>query len=115
MQRMTVGFLAVALVASGVSPCFGQDATKIDRGKQVYTEQKCKLCHSVAGEGNAKGPLDGVGGKLTRDEIKEWIVNPQEMTTKAKATRKPPMKAYPKLSAEDLEALVSYMESLKAK
>ena len=115
MQRLTVGFVAMALVAGGVSPGFGQEAQKIDHGKQVYSEQKCKLCHSVAGEGNAKGSLDGVGSKLSRDEIKEWIVKPQEMTAKSKATRKPPMKAYPKLSAEDLEAIVSYMESLKAK
>jgi mono/diheme cytochrome c family protein len=115
MLRLTVGVVAVTFVAGGVWPSLDQHTNKVDRGKQVYTEQKCKLCHSVAGEGNAKGPLDGVGSKLTRDQIKEWIIDPQEMTTKTKATRKPAMKAYPKLPAEDLEAIVSYMESLKAK
>jgi hypothetical protein len=60
-----------------------------------------------------KGPLDGVGSKLTADEIREWIVNPAEMTKKTKAERKPPMRAYPKLAKADLDALVAYMVSLK--
>ena len=29
-------------------------------GQKVYETQKCSLCHSVAGKGNAKGSLDGV-------------------------------------------------------
>ena len=48
-----------------------------------------------------------------RAEIKEWIVNPKEMTTKTKAERKPPMKAYPNLPAADVDALVAYMQTLK--
>jgi hypothetical protein len=37
------------------------------------------------------------------------------MTEKTKATRKPPMKAYPNLPAADLDALVEYLDSLKKK
>jgi mono/diheme cytochrome c family protein len=109
-------YVAVAVVLSAgaaAAPGSAQDAKKVERGKAVYVEQKCKLCHQVGGEGNAKGPLDGVGSKLKRDEIKEWIVNPQAAAEKHKATRKPAMKAYPSLSADDLDALVTYMESLK--
>jgi cytochrome c1 len=42
-----------------------------------------------------------------------WIVSPAEMTKKTKAERKPPMRAYPNLSKEDVDALVAYMLSLK--
>jgi mono/diheme cytochrome c family protein len=104
---------AAALAAAVAIPAAAQDAKKIERGKQVYVEQKCKLCHQVGGEGNAKGPLDDVGGKLKADEIKQWITHPQAMTEKTKATRKPAMKAFPNLSAEDVDALVAYMGSLK--
>ena len=113
MNRLSVVVTASALAVAVTVPAWAQDAKKVERGKQVYVEQKCKLCHQVAGEGNAKGQLDAVGGKLKADEIKQWIVNPQAMADKAKATRKPAMKAYPNLSAEDLDALVAYMESLK--
>lgn len=73
------------------------------------------LCHSIAGVGNNKLPLDGVGSKLTDDQIREWIVNPKEAATKAKSTAKPPMRAYPNLPKADVDALVEYMKSLNKK
>jgi mono/diheme cytochrome c family protein len=94
-------------------PAAAQDAKQVEHGKTVYSAQKCQVCHSIAGKGQVKGPLDGVGSKLSNDEIRDWIVNPAEMAKKTKAERKPPMRAYPKLSKEDLEALVAYMASLK--
>lgn len=106
-----VSILAVLTLAT---PAFAQDAAK---GKQVYdaATPKCKVCHSVAGEGNAKGSLDGVGGKLKADEIKAWMRTPKEMAEKAKAERKPPMPAYSKekLSDADMDALAAYLLSLK--
>ena len=92
-----------------------QDKTQIGRGMKVYTDQKCAVCHSIAGKGNQKGALDDVGTRLTADEIRAWIVNPAEMTKKTKAERKPPMRAYPNLAKDDLDAVVAYMVSLKKK
>lgn len=89
-----------------------QDA-KVEEGKKLFTAQKCTLCHSVAEAGNKKGPLDGVGAKLTADEIKAWLVTPKEMTAKTKATRKPAMKAYPNLTSGEVDALVAYLHALK--
>ncbi len=92
-----------------------QDKAQIERGMKVYADQKCSVCHSIAGKGNQKGALDDVGSRLTTDEIRAWLVNPAEMTKKTKAERKPPMRAYPNLAKEDLEAVVAYMASLKKK
>lgn len=106
--------LSLLLVGSvGASQAFGQDA--IAKGAQVFAAQKCSTCHAIDGKGMAKGPLDGVGTKLTADEIREWIIHPVEMTAKTKATRKPLMKAYPKLPKEDLDALVAFLASKKKK
>jgi mono/diheme cytochrome c family protein len=91
-----------------------QGNAQIEQGVKVYVDQKCGVCHSIAGKGNVKGPLD-VGSRLTADEIREWMVNPAEMTKKTKAERKPPMRAYPNLPKADLDALVAYMLSLKKK
>lgn len=91
-------------------------ASAQDKGAKVYADQKCSVCHSIAGKGNAKGPLDDVGSKLTSAEIHEWIVDPAAMTTKAKATRKPAMPAkYATLPKDDVDALVTYLSSLKKK
>ena len=108
---LVLGF-GISVLGTGLALA-GQDAAKIKRGAEVYAEQKCSLCHSIAGKGNPKGPLDGVGSKLSADEIRQWIVNPKEMTEKTKAARKPPMKAYPNLPPADVDALVAYLQSLK--
>jgi mono/diheme cytochrome c family protein len=96
--------------------CFGiaaaaaaQDKAK---GEKVFVDQKCSLCHSVAGKGNAKGALDDVGAKLKADEIRAWITDAKGMTAKTKATRKPEMKQYT-LPKDDVDALVAYLSSLK--
>jgi mono/diheme cytochrome c family protein len=92
-------------------PAAAQDAAK---GQAVYTAQKCQMCHAIAGKGSKANPLDGVGGKLSAEDIKQWITHPVEAAAKAKSTKKPPMPAkYGSLPAADLDALVAYMQSLK--
>ncbi len=113
MSKTSGLLLAGAFVAGLASTPGVAAAADAARGAAVYTEQKCSLCHSVAGKGNAKGPLDGIGAKLSAEDIRQWITNPKEMTAKTKAERKPPMKAYPNLPAADLDALVAYIQSLK--
>jgi mono/diheme cytochrome c family protein len=106
---LTTGF-ALAAWAATASPAMAQDAK---RGQEVYAAQKCSICHSIAGQGSKTSPLDGVG-KKSADDIRQWIVNPTEMTAKTKSTKKPPMPArYAKLPQADLDALVAYMQSLK--
>ena len=118
MIRRLVWVGAAALVLAQGGAVMAQDAAKIEAGKKVYAEAKpmaCKACHAVAGAGNAKGTLDGVGGKLSAADIKAWMRTPKEMAAKAKAERKPPMPAYTpeKMSDENLEALTAYLLSLK--
>ena len=98
-------------LVGGVPAALAQDAAA--KGAVVFGAQKCATCHSIDGKGMAKGPLDGVGSKLSADEIREWIVNPAEMTKKHNATRKPLMRAYPNLPKEDLDALVAFLVAKK--
>lgn len=106
---LTIGACVVVLALPRASEA--QDAAK---GAQVYTAQKCSMCHNISGKGAKMNTLDGVGKKLSAADIREWIVNPVEMTKKAKSTAKPPMpNRYAKLPAADIDALVAYMQSLK--
>ena len=108
---LTVGLSGIAAHAAG------QDAELVKKGQQIYAAQKCAICHSIAGAGakSPKGsPLDGVGKKLSAEEIREWIHDPAAMTKKTKSTKKPVMPAkYSKLPAAEVDALVAYMQSLK--
>lgn len=112
---MTVRMFALAVAATVVcmAALAAQDAALVEKGQKVYAANKCQTCHSIQGKGNKKGALDGVGSKLSADEIRAWLVDPADMTAKSKSTRKPPMKSYKNLPKEDIDALVAYMQSLK--
>ena len=113
MSRRILPMTALAVAIAWAPAVAGQDAA-VKQGDSVYGAQKCQTCHAIAGKGNKNNPLDGVGKKLSADEIRQWIVSPTEMTAKIKSTKKPPMPAkYKGLPAAELDALVAYMASLK--
>lgn len=110
MRASVVLVLGAVLAASRVEAA--EDA--VARGKRLYTESRCTMCHSVAAKGNPKGPQDGVGAQLTPAELRKWLLEPKVMAVKAKAARKPPMPSFETLKREDLDALVAYLATLKA-
>jgi mono/diheme cytochrome c family protein len=103
--------LTFAFIMCSAPLAFAQ--SPVEKGKAVYAEQKCSICHSIGGVGNKKGSLDGVGKKLSAADIHTWITAAPEMTAKTKAERKPAMKAYTSLAKEDVDALVAYLQTLK--
>ena len=111
-MRSTAIIVVLCLGSAVATATAGQEAG-IARGQQVFADQKCGLCHSIGDKGNKKGPLDGVGSKLSADDIRAWIADPKGMTAKTKAARKPEMRAYPSLPKADLDALVAYMTTLR--
>lgn len=109
MKRVTLGAVVVVALL-GVPALAG--AQDVEKGKAVYTANKCQTCHAVDGKGNKKFPLDGVGKKLSGEDITKWITAPAEMEAKLADKPKIHMKAY-KLGDDDLKNLVAYMQSLK--
>jgi mono/diheme cytochrome c family protein len=109
MKRIVMtGVVALALLAGTAA---AQDA-KVQKGMKLYATEKCSQCHSIAGKGNPKGNLDKVGSQLTTAEIHDWLVDPAGMTAKTKKDRKPPMKKKA-MAADDVDALVAYLSTLK--
>ena len=111
---MSLNRLALAVAALATFAATTASAQDAAAGAKVFADQKCSLCHSVAGKGNAKGSLDEVGSKLSAADIRAWIEDAPGMTTKTKAERKPVMKAY-SLPKGDVDALVAYLSTLKKK
>jgi mono/diheme cytochrome c family protein len=102
---------ALMLTLAAAAP----DPALVEKGQALFTSNHCTLCHSIAGKGNPKGPLDAVGDKHGAEDLRKWLTEPVEMAKKANATRKPPMISFAKLPAADLDALVAYLGSLKKK
>jgi mono/diheme cytochrome c family protein len=88
-----------------------------DEGRRVYDDRKCAACHMVAGEGNARFPLDGVGRRLTRTQMRRWLTDPAAM--ERALPRLPAIRMSDwlarnrKINARDREALVAFLASLK--
>jgi mono/diheme cytochrome c family protein len=110
-MRLVVLALAACLATGFAATASAQ--TPAEKGAKVYEAQKCSMCHAIAGKGNKKYALDGVGKKLNEHDIRLWIVEPREAEKKFKSTAKPPMKSYKSLPAADVEALVAYLKTLK--
>lgn len=110
MVRVVV-CLAILTVA-GAASAGAQDAK--EKGEKVFVAQKCALCHSIDGKGNAKGPMEEALSTMSNDDIRAWITDAKGMTAKTKATRKPAMKEFA-LPKADVDALVAYLSSFKKK
>lgn len=119
MRRLVMSAMLGAVAVTFSSSAYAQEkddySNKVFVGRQVFLTYGCGTCHSIGPKGNNKGPLDGVGSKLSADELRSWIVNPVEMTAKTRAARQPLMLPGPKLNEEEIEGLVIYLQALKKK
>jgi mono/diheme cytochrome c family protein len=114
MRSHVKGLIGLAAAATFVAGTAGiASAADAAKGEALFTAQKCTMCHAVAGKGNKKYPLDGMGAKLSAADIKEWLVNPDAMHAKKGDKPVMKMKSYKSLSAEDIDNLVAYVSSLK--
>jgi cytochrome c oxidase subunit 2 len=92
--------------------------TQLARGQQVFMSSTCIMCHRIQGTdaGGAVGPdLTHIGSRQTiaagtlentRDNLAKWILDSQAIKP---GNRMPPNP----LNAEDLGALLDYLQSLK--
>lgn len=87
-----------APLASAVPP--------VDEGWEIYSAERCSSCHSIAGQGSPRYPLDGVGARLDRNELRLWIVAPRQMRPDVRK------RSFDHLSDEEVDALVDLLEAL---
>jgi len=83
-------------------------SAQVARGEQLYLDLGCARCHSIAGRGNPRLPLDGVGSRSSETEIRAWIapgVSPPGSYQQRHADLG--------LSPEQVDALAAYLLALK--
>jgi nitric oxide reductase subunit C len=85
-----------------------KDTAQTLKGKNVYNQNRCDLCHRIGGQGGIIGPdLSHVGAKRDTQWLSKLIKNPKSINP---ATQMP---AYPQLSEDEVQALVSFLGGLK--
>jgi len=103
----TVGgrmMLAAAAVILG-----GAATVHADAAPAIY-DAKCKVCHSIGGDGgklaDKGGPLDGVGSKRDEAWLRAYMADPKSKMADAKMP-------VIKLTPDEMNVLIQYMLSLK--
>ncbi len=91
----------------------GIDLKRIEAGQQIYKQQTCARCHSIAGQGNPHNSLDGVGARRTALELRDWIIGADALQGELPAYATKLKQRYRELPSDDLDALVIYMQSLR--
>ncbi|MBX9688820.1 MAG: cytochrome c [Candidatus Obscuribacterales bacterium] len=92
------------------------DAKLVKRGSSLYLAYQCAACHRLNGKGPEDGvPLDGIGSRRDAKFIKEQLKNPEEHVKKHPEAYQgdPNMMPNPDLSAEEINAICSYLLTLK--
>lgn len=99
-----------------------------ERGEAIFADPDrggCTGCHALDGPADETqiGPsLGEVGGRLSSSALRLWIVNPRFFNPETAmpayyslydGDRPEPSRARPLLSAQDVEDLVAYLDSLK--
>ncbi len=93
-------------LAAGFAWAQGNQAL-VAQGQRIYQERKCAVCHAINGQGAKSGPdLTAVGAKRDATWLKAFLKDPKAANPKAKML---PFKG----TDEELEALVTYLASLK--
>lgn len=111
---VAAGFWTIHARAVSSTSQQAPDDSQIDTGRKVYEAQKCATCHQIAKRGNSRFPLDGVGSRLTPDQLRRWITDTAQM--EAALPRMPAIRMSAqkfRLNARELDALVAYLASLK--
>ena len=107
-------------------PDKGEDATLIAKGRELFQSKTCFSCHVVRGHmvgGSAAYPdLTHIGSRTTiaagllennPEQLARWLTHPNEVKPGNRMWTEGYVKNNIKLSAEDVSALVAYLQSLK--
>lgn len=120
MRTFIVTIAGIALGGSIMAAAPGGDAAK---GKATFTERRCGVCHKTTKDDEKGGKmstvLGDVVGKMSADDIRNWLTNTAKMESTLPKKPAMPMSAYlktlkPPLSDTEITNLIAYLQTLPA-
>ena len=101
-MRLLPTFVLLALLLHAPAAAAPADGETLAR--RLLNSQGCKACHQIGGEGAAFAPaLDKVGGRLTADQLRSALVNPQKHHAGGR------IGDFSHLQGNEIDALVSFL------
>lgn len=81
-------------------------------GQRVFRAQGCERCHSVQGVGSPRFPLDGVGSRRKRDELRAWTVGAPALEDSLSPSAVRTKRRYEQIAPEEMRVLLTYLTAL---
>jgi hypothetical protein len=81
-------------------------------GMRVFSASGCERCHSVAGVGSPRYPLDGVGSRRSPVELRTWTVASAAVQDSLSPSAVRAKQRYEQIPREGMRVLLVYMASL---
>jgi mono/diheme cytochrome c family protein len=89
------------------------DEAEAARGRALFADVGCLRCHAVAGQGNPRSPLDGIGARHMPDAIQARMVGAPSVADDMPRSVVRAKERFTELPEADLEALTAYLSSLR--
>lgn len=86
---------------------------RVADGKRLFEALGCMRCHAVAGVGSPRSPLDDVATRRDAAALRDWIVADAGIRNQLSARALASKEDYAQLPAEQIDALVAYLQSLR--
>lgn len=80
-------------------------------GHAVMEREGCLRCHAVAGSGNPRRPLDGVGDRRDAAGLHAWIICEGEAAEQMPSGLCETKQGHLAIADDDMAALIAYLES----
>jgi len=91
---------------AAIASAFGASQNQREHGAEIFVASGCRHCHTINNVGGHKGPdLSGVGRVLSKDKIREQILNGGDQM--------PPFMN--DLEAAEVNDLIAYLRSCREK
>ncbi len=83
-------------------------------GRESFKSLGCSTCHSIAGAGNPRHPLDEVGSRWTAEQLRAWITGTGFAAERLPATTVARKQRYTSIPPEQMDAIIAFLSALKA-
>jgi len=116
---LALALLVVAACGGGGDSGGGGGDTDVAAGQKLYAQAVlgaqagCSTCHSLDGSTIVGPSMQGVGGRLSADEIRTSILDPDAALSEGFTAGLMPPVWSDELSDEQVDQLVAYLSSLK--
>ena len=90
-----------------VVPTPGQESGAI--GRESFNRRGCSACHSIAGTGNPRHPLDGVGSNWTAEQLHAWVTGSGFAAERLPASVARRKQRYTSIPDEEMNALIGFL------